>query len=88
MYKTVVRPVTLFGSECWPATSVAEDKLSVAEMKMLRMSDGITRWDRQRNVDVRLRMGVVPIKDKVPEDRLRWYDHVQRARGLGGRHCS
>ncbi|XDV17916.1 hypothetical protein PO909_023707 [Leuciscus waleckii] len=53
IYKTVVRPVALYGSECWPATTKHEQSLPVMEMKMLRWSLGLTRFDRVMNEDVR-----------------------------------
>jgi len=34
--KTIVRPVALYGAECWPITKTAEQKLHVMEMRMLR----------------------------------------------------
>ncbi|EXC31206.1 DNA ligase 4 [Morus notabilis] len=34
--------------------------------------------DRIRNEVIRSKVGVAPIEDKVREDRLRWYVHVQR----------
>ena len=79
IYKTVVRPVTLYGSECWPATSRHEQVLHAMEMKMLRWGLGLTRFDHILNDDVRRRMGVAPIAEKMREGRLRWYGHVMRS---------
>ncbi|VDO80610.1 unnamed protein product [Heligmosomoides polygyrus] len=36
IFIAVVRPVTMYGAECWPATKEAETRLSVTETKMLR----------------------------------------------------
>uniref|UniRef100_A0A914WJ88 Reverse transcriptase domain-containing protein n=1 Tax=Plectus sambesii TaxID=2011161 RepID=A0A914WJ88_9BILA len=79
VYKTVVRPVAIYGAECWPATKEAERRLRVMEKKMLRWISGITRLDHVRNDDIRERYGVVPIAEKLRESRLRWYGHVLRA---------
>ena len=79
IYKTVIRPVALYGSECWPTTVKHEQALHVMEMRMLRWSLGLTRYDRITNDDVRKRMGVAPITDKMRESRLRWYGHVIRS---------
>ena len=38
---------------------------------------GHTR-DRVRNDDIRDRLGVVPIEEKLVQHRLRWFGHVQR----------
>ena len=34
--------------------------------------------DRVRNDDIRDRVGVSPIKEKLVQHRLRWFGHVQR----------
>ena len=78
IYRTVVRPVALYGAETWPATARAEQKMHAMEMRMLRWSAGLTLLDRQRNEDVRSRFGVAPIAEKMRESRLRWYGHVLR----------
>jgi hypothetical protein len=79
IYKTVVRPVALYGSECWPVTIKHEQTLHVMEMRMLRWTLGLTRLDRVMNQDVRKVMGVAPITKKMRESRLRWYGHVRRS---------
>ena len=55
-----------------------EQKLSVTEMKMLRMMCGVTRRDRLRNEFVRGSVGVDSIVDKMAQSRLRWFGHVSR----------
>ena len=79
VYKTVVRPVALYGSECWPTISKHEQALHTMEMRMLRWSLGLTRLNRIRNDEVRRRMEVAPITEKMREGRLRWYGHVVRS---------
>jgi len=39
---------------------------------------GHTRRDRVRNDDVRDRLGVAPIEEKLVQHRLRWFRHVQQ----------
>ena len=79
IYRAVVRPVALYGAECWPITKTAERRLAVMETKMLRWISGVTRFDHVRNDDIRQRYGVAPITEKLREARLRWYGHVLRA---------
>ena len=79
IYKAAVRPVALYGAECWPTTKAMEAKLNVMEMNMLRWSLGVTRCDRIRNDTIRTVMGVAAITEKAQESRLRWYGHVMRA---------
>ena len=77
-YRTAIRPAMLYGTECWAAKGEHEHKLSVAEMKMLRWMSGHTRLDKIRNEDIRERVGVAPIVEKMVESRLRWFGHVRR----------
>ena len=39
---------------------------------------GHKRKDKIRNDHIRERIGVVPITEKLVENRLRWFDHIQR----------
>ena len=47
-------------------------------MRMLRWIYGHTRRDRVRNDDIRNRLGVAPIEEKLVQYRLRWFGHVQQ----------
>ncbi|VDO19033.1 unnamed protein product [Heligmosomoides polygyrus] len=78
LYRTVVRPVLLYGSECWAMGKAQERELHAAEMRMLRWACGWTRRDRVRNEDVRAVMKTAPIQLKMREQRLRCYGHVFR----------
>jgi hypothetical protein len=66
----------LYGAECWPTKSQHIQKISYAEMRMLRWMCG--RKDRIRNDDIRDRVGVAPIEEKLVQHRLRWFGHIQR----------
>jgi hypothetical protein len=45
---------------------------------MLRWICGHTRRDRVRNDDIRERLGVAPVEEKLVQHRLRWFGHIQR----------
>uniref|UniRef100_A0A0A9D9B5 Uncharacterized protein n=1 Tax=Arundo donax TaxID=35708 RepID=A0A0A9D9B5_ARUDO len=47
-------------------------------MCMLRWICGHTRKDQVRNNDIRDRVGVVPIEEKLIQHRLRWFGDIQR----------
>jgi hypothetical protein len=47
-------------------------------MRMLRWICGHTRLDRVRNDDIRDRLGVAPIEEKLIQHLLRWFEHVHR----------
>ncbi|KAL5162922.1 Rac-like GTP-binding protein ARAC2 [Glycine soja] len=72
------RPTILYGTECWAVKSQHENKVGVAEMRMLRWICGKTRQDKIRNEAIRERVGVAPIVEKMVENRLRWFGHVER----------
>ena len=77
-YRMAVRPAMLYGAECWPTKRRHVQQLGVAEMRMLRWMCGHTRKDRVRNDDIRDRVGVAPIEEKLVQHRLRWFGHIQR----------
>ncbi|RZB50734.1 Metal tolerance protein 4 isoform B [Glycine soja] len=77
-YRTAIRPAILYGTECWAVKSQHENKVGVVEMRMLRWMCGKTRQDKIRNETIRERVGVAPIVEKMVENRLRWFGHVER----------
>jgi hypothetical protein len=60
-----------YEAECWPTKMRHVQQLSVAEMRMLRWICGDTRRDRARNDDIRERLGVSPVEEKLVQHRLR-----------------
>ena len=71
-YTTAVRPVMTYSAECWAIKQSHEQKLHVAEMKMLRMMCGMTRRDRLKNEYVRASVNMDSIVDKLAQvSRLR-----------------
>ncbi|XP_070001946.1 uncharacterized protein [Nicotiana sylvestris] len=77
-YKAVVRPAMMYGAECWPVKNSHIQKMKVAEMRMLRWMCEHTRMDKIRNDDIREKVQVALIDDKMREARLIWFGHVQR----------
>uniref|UniRef100_A0A0A9FAT7 Uncharacterized protein n=1 Tax=Arundo donax TaxID=35708 RepID=A0A0A9FAT7_ARUDO len=45
-------------------------------MRMLRWMCSHTRKDRVQNDDIRDRVGVALIKEKLVQHRLRWFGHI------------
>lgn len=77
-YKSVIRPVILYGSECWAVKKTDEKRLHVAEMRMLRWMCGVTRMDKVRNEYIRGSLKVAPVTEKLKGNPLSWYGHVRR----------
>ena len=50
--------------------------MEVAELKMLRLSLGVTRMDKIRNEYIRGTAHVGRFGEKTREARLRWYGHA------------
>jgi hypothetical protein len=70
-YRTVIRPAMLYEIECWPTKRRHVQQLSVAEMHMLRWICDNTRRDWVQNNDIRERLGVAPVEEKLVQYRLR-----------------
>ena len=67
----------MYGAETL-AVKKAQEKLDVAEMRMLRWMIGFTKLDRIRNEVIRGTTKVGEISKKVQETRLKWYGRVLR----------
>jgi hypothetical protein len=78
IYKTIIRPVVLYGSECWATKVRDERRQHVTKMRMLRWMCGVTRMGRIRNEYIRGRLKLEPVTEKMRSKRLAWYGHVMR----------
>ena len=58
LYTTLVRPVILFGAECWTTGVKEENILKKTEMRMLRRIKGVTVKDKMKIEDIRKELGV------------------------------
>lgn len=47
-------------------------KMSVVEMRTVRWMSGTTLNDRINNENIRDKLGIAPLEDKMRENRLRW----------------
>ncbi|XP_019237635.1 PREDICTED: uncharacterized protein LOC109217817 [Nicotiana attenuata] len=64
--------------QCWPVKTSHTQKIKVVEIRMLRWMCGQTKLDKIKNEDIRVKVGVAPMEDKVRKARLRWFGHVKR----------
>ena len=79
MYNSIVIPTVMYGAECWAVKAAESRRMDVFEMNCLRSMCGVTRLDRERNEDVRRRVGVeVELSERVNRSVLGWFGHVER----------
>lgn len=85
MYKTLIRPVALYGHESWTLLQEDERTLGVFERKVLRtiyggvqMDNGM--WRRRMNHELHALLGEPTIANQAKIGRLRWAGHVARMR--------
>ena len=76
IHQTILRPILIFGSECWTLTKRLEQQITTADMKVIRMIQGVTRWDRKRNEDLYKQSNMLHIDQVINKNKLRWFGHV------------
>jgi hypothetical protein len=52
IYRTLARPVLIYGSEAWTVRKADEKTLKAAEMKFMRKTARLTLWDHKRNEEI------------------------------------
>ena len=79
LYEGVIIPTALCGAEAWGMRSAERRKVNVPEMKCLRSLVGVSRMDRVRNEEVRMRTGIErELVSRADQRVLRWFGHVER----------
>jgi hypothetical protein len=68
----------LYRAEYWLTKRWHVQQLSVAEIRMLRWICGNTKRDWVRNDDIRERLGVAPVEEKLVQHHLRWFGHIKQ----------
>ena len=70
IYNTILKPIVMYGSECWSLTTRTESKIQAAEMRVLRTIKGVTRRDRIRNTAIRAELKMEPLLDTIEKRSL------------------
>ena len=81
IYKTIVKPAMIYGSECWAVKKNDTQKLHTTEMRMLIWARGKTKKDHIKNEDIWREANVEPMTTFFRKKRLRWYGHMLRKEG-------
>src|ERR1700755_2610426 len=71
IYTTILRPILLYGSECWAMNRVHKSRIEAAEMRVLRVIRGVSLRDRMRSELVRQELGVESILECIERNQLR-----------------
>ena len=78
MYKSVVRPIMLYGMETVAVKERQMGKMEVAELKMVRWALGVTSKNKIRNEYVKGNAKIAKLGEKLRNARLRWYEQVKK----------
>lgn len=78
VYKSIFRPILLYGSESWVLTTSMKSSIQATEMKYLRRVMGITRMDRVRNQDIQDELKVDSVLKEIEKNQLKWFGHLCR----------
>lgn len=84
VYKTVVRPIIMYGAETGPMKTMQEKELVVAELKMFRRMCGATNMDRIKNEIIRGTTKVTEISRKTGKKTAVVRTFEEKKRGVCG----
>jgi hypothetical protein len=83
LYKALIRPVVVYGSECWTLTKNIKQNLLVFERRILRRIFGPTQkadreWRLKTNEELENAIRYGNIVRHIKNKRLSWLEHVER----------
>ena len=78
LFKAVVLPTLLYGSETWVPIAVHVKRLQGFIMKCAWVILGVTRWNEKRNTDLRAKAGLKRVEVMMMKRKLRWLGHAAR----------
>jgi hypothetical protein len=82
IYKTLIKPVVLYGSKSWTLTKVSEDKLKIFEINILRKIYGPSYvsgvWTIKYNDELYKLFKEPNIVQTIKINRLKWLGHIRR----------
>lgn len=78
LYKTLILPTFLYGSENWILTTSQRRRIEAAEMRLLRPLAGYTLLDHRTNESIHRELNISNILETIDEYRSNWHSHLQR----------
>jgi hypothetical protein len=79
LYKTLLRPLVLYGSESWKLTKTEENKLKIFERKIYGPISENGNWRSRDNGELYQLYEDSEIIKVIKAGRLRWLGHLYRA---------
>nr|XP_009618544.1 uncharacterized protein LOC104110708 [Nicotiana tomentosiformis] len=84
-YRVVGRSTILHEAKCWPVKNSHVQKMKIVKMRLLRWMCEHTSRYKIRNKDIRDKVGVAYMVDKMRKARLRMFEHVKRSAQIPNR---
>jgi hypothetical protein len=78
LYNTLAVRVLLYGSETGTVKARDARRITAAEMKYMRRTEGYTWTDYRTNTQIAKELKITPILDKLLEYNRNWTQHVNR----------
>ena len=72
----MVVPTLLYGSETWTLQKRHRSKIQAMEMRYLSKVEGVTRFDRVSNEDIRRRLGVEAALVVADRKKKEWRERM------------
>ena len=78
LYNTLALSILLYGSETWIIKARDARRITAAEMKYTRRTEGYTWTDYKTNTQITKELKIIPILDKLLEYQRNWIQHINR----------
>ena len=84
LYLTIIRPIVMYGSQCWTLRKTEEERLAVFERKVLRKIYGpiydqeLQGWRKRHNQELTELFNRPNIINEIKRSKLEWAGHAVR----------
>jgi hypothetical protein len=78
IYKTLARPILTYRNEAWTLCKSDRTRITANEMKFLRRTEGYTKLDKKRNMEIFRGLEINSVLEHIDQYRNNWKQYVQR----------
>jgi hypothetical protein len=78
LIESIFIPTLCYRCQTWALTQKHHHKLITSEMRCLRQATGISLTDKQRNENIRQKLGIEPVMQFIKRQQIKWYGQLQR----------